>query len=241
MEIDLVSLAKRYLSPLVLERIASALSVNRELIERANSAAIPALLASFAGEASRQNGARKLADAARKDLAIGDVLTSSINSLDLKGFTAGGLCSLTSILGSPSVSALSTVLARFSGMDQSSSYLLLGTLAPFLLRVLGKQVSESDFDGRGLARLLVSQKDNIAVSMPSGFVDLLHPERPPVALQTGSAPAQVPRYDVTQRSRPSPGSASVVRVPGRGVAGGGLPRCSAGPGRISLPWLASCR
>jgi hypothetical protein len=239
MEIDLVSLAKQYLPPPVLERIASALSVNRALIERANSAAIPALLASFAGQASYQRGARKLADAVGKDSAIGDVLTSSVNSLDLKVPIAGGLRSLNSILGSPSVSALSMVLARLSGMDQSSSYLLLGMLAALLLKVLGEQVSESDFDGQGLARLLVSQKDNIAVSMPSDFVDLVHPERLSVAtssaLQADSALTQMPHYDVAQRLRPSSASAYAECVPGRGVSGGGLRRRSAGPGRISLP------
>ena len=58
---NLVSLAMQYLTPDVVNRIASALGVDKSAIGKAATAAVPALLGSFANAASTRDGASKLA------------------------------------------------------------------------------------------------------------------------------------------------------------------------------------
>ena len=60
---NLVSIAMQYLTPDVVNRIASALGIDKSVIDKAATAAVPALLGSFANAASSRDGAAKLADA----------------------------------------------------------------------------------------------------------------------------------------------------------------------------------
>jgi hypothetical protein len=76
---NLVSLAMQYLTPDVINRIASALGVDKSAIGKAATAAVPALLGSFANAASTRDGANKLADAVGQQSAgILDSLASTI-------------------------------------------------------------------------------------------------------------------------------------------------------------------
>lgn len=77
---NLVSLAQQYLTPDVVAKISSALGADKSAIGKAATAAVPALLGSFANVASTQDGARKLADAVGQQSAgILDTLASTID------------------------------------------------------------------------------------------------------------------------------------------------------------------
>lgn len=173
MSTNLISLASEYLTPEILAKISSALGLDRSVIGKACSAAIPALFGHFANISSTPEGARRLYGAVTQQNTniLGD-LSHAIGGPG-QASTESGLSSLRSLLGGSALSALTGALGRFAGTGQSSASSLLGMLSPIAMAVLGKQSSEQGLNPAGLADLLASQKDNISAAMPSGFKDML--------------------------------------------------------------------
>jgi hypothetical protein len=175
MSTNLISLASEYLTPEILTKISSALGLDRSVIGRACSAAIPALFGQFANLASTGEGASRLFGAVRRqDTHILDNLSGNIGA-EAEG---AGLNSLRSLLGGSSLSALSGALGKFAGLNPSSSSSIFGMLAPIAMAVLGKQSAEQGLNASGLANLLSEQKDHISAAMPSGFKDALRSAAP---------------------------------------------------------------
>jgi Bacterial protein of unknown function (DUF937) len=173
MSVNLISLASQYLTPEILAKISSMLGVDRSVIGKACSAAIPALFGQFASLASAPDGARRLYDAvSQQNTSILGNLSHAIGG-PAQGAAEGGLSSLRSLLGGSSFSTLAGALGRFAGFPQSSASSLLGMLAPIPLAILGKQATEQGLNPSGLTDLLATQKDHIAAAMPSGFRDML--------------------------------------------------------------------
>ena len=171
---NLVSIAMQYLTPDVINRIASALGVDKSAIGKAATAAVPGLLGMFANAASRPDGARKLADAVGQQSAgILDSLASTIGGPGQQSLVNSGISTLSSLLGGSATSALSGALSKFTGLGQGPSSSLIGMLAPAVLGTLGDQQAEQNLDASGLARLLASQKGNISAALPPGFGSLL--------------------------------------------------------------------
>jgi hypothetical protein len=67
MATNLVSLVMQFLTPEMIGRIATALGLDRNLVQSAIGAAVPGLLAGFSGVATRPGGAQKLAEAAKQE------------------------------------------------------------------------------------------------------------------------------------------------------------------------------
>ena len=86
-----------------------------------------------------------------------------------KAFIDRGANTLTSLLGGPIVSSLASALGRYAGSGEGGAKSLLGLLGPAVLGVLGHEQRDRGLDASGLARLLTSQKDNVAAALPSGF------------------------------------------------------------------------
>jgi len=171
---NIVSLAMQYLTPDVINRIASALGVDRSAIGKAATAAVPGLLGMFANTASTRDGANKLANAVgQQNAGILDSLASTIGGPGQQSLVNSGISALSSLLGGSATSALSGALSKFTGISQASSSSLIGMLAPVVLGTLGDQQAEQGLDASGLAGLLASQKKNIAAALPPGFGNLL--------------------------------------------------------------------
>src|SRR4029077_19224825 len=101
------------------------------------TAAVPSLVAAFAGTASKPGGPEKLADAvSRQDTGLLD----NIGSL----FSGGGSAStqgsnvLSNMIGNTGLSQFSGVLSRFTGVGEGGTNKLLGLLAPVVLGAIGK-------------------------------------------------------------------------------------------------------
>ncbi len=171
---NLVSLAQQYLTPDVVAKISSALGADKSAIGKAATAAVPALLGSFANVASTQDGARKLADAVGQQSAgILDTLASTIGGAGQQSLVNSGISTLSSLLGGSAAPALAGAISKFTGIGQGASSSLVGMLAPAVLGTLGDQQAEQGLDASGLARLLAAQKNNITAALPPGFGDLL--------------------------------------------------------------------
>ena len=174
MATNLVSLVMDVLTPDIIARIAAALGLDRGTGQKAIGAAVPALLAAFAGAAAKPGGAGRLFDAV--DQQGSGVLTNLAKTLDGSGPTAlaeRGSGLLASLLGGSTQSELANAVGKFAGISEGKSSSLLGILGPIAMGALRKQQTASDLDASGLANLLASQGSNISAALPSGFANLL--------------------------------------------------------------------
>ena len=174
MATNLVSLVMDVLTPDIIARIAAALGLDRGAAQKAIGAAVPALLAAFAGSAAKPGGAGRLFDAVNQQGS--GVLTNLAKTLDGSGPTAlaeRGSGLLASPLGGSTQSELANAVGKFAGISEGKGASLLGILGPIAMGALRKQQTASGLDASGLANLLASQGSNISAALPSGFANLL--------------------------------------------------------------------
>ncbi len=201
MSVNLVSLALQYLSPDLIAKIASALGLDKGLVGKAVTAAIPGLLASLANAASSQDGARKLASAVgQQSPNILDTLASTIGGAGQQTLVNNGLSTLNSLVGGSAVPALAGAVGKFAGIGQGPSSSMIGMLAPAVMGLLGKQQTAQGLDASGLAQLLASQKGNITAAMPAGFSNLLEAAGLP-AFTDGSQAARTVQSKISEAMR----------------------------------------
>lgn len=172
MAANIVSTVMQYITPDTIGRVSTALGLDRGKTQSAIGAAVPGLLASFGGLASRPDGAQKLADAARQQSGLLDNISSTLGSNGQSGLIEKGSQLLSSLLGNGNASALANAVGSFSGIGRGAGTSLLGMAAPFVLGALSKQGGR-DLDGAGLASMFAGQKDNISAALPSGFRKML--------------------------------------------------------------------
>jgi Bacterial protein of unknown function (DUF937) len=170
MATNLVSQICEALAPSIISRIASGLGLGESSTQKAIDAAVPGLLAALISLVSKPQGATKLNDVvAKQQPGVLSNLASVIGESDQKAFVDKGASALTSLLGTTTVSALTSALGRYAGIGEGGSKSLMGLLAPVVLGILGQQQRDKGLDASGLGRLLTSQKDSVVAALPSGF------------------------------------------------------------------------
>jgi hypothetical protein len=170
---NLVSLVKQFLTPDIINRIATALGLDRYTTQTAIGAAVPGLLAGLLGVAQQPGGAQRVADAVNQQASSG-VLGNFANALGQPGQSSlidKGSSMLGSLFGGGQ-NALASAVGKFSGLGQGESSSLLGMLAPLVMGTIG-QSQGARVDAGGISSLLANQKNNIMSAMPSGFASML--------------------------------------------------------------------
>jgi hypothetical protein len=175
MATNLVSLVMQFLTPDMIGRIATALGLNRNTVQPAIGAAVPALLAGFSGIAERPGGAQKLAEAANQETSTLGKFANMLGAGGQTSLVERGSQMLASLLGGRDQTALAGAVGKFAGLGQGASSSLLGMLGPVVMGTIGRQQQQGAgaIDAGSIAGLLATQKDNIAAALPSGFGNLL--------------------------------------------------------------------
>jgi Bacterial protein of unknown function (DUF937) len=174
MPTNLVSLIMQFLTPDVINRIASAVGLDRNTTDQASSALVPAMLGGLTKLAGTSDGARRLFDVVSKQPpGLLDSMAGMIGGSGQKTLMENGLSMVSSLLGGSATQTLASAVSRFSGADQSSASSLLGLLAPMVTGALARETASNGLDASGLAQMLNGQKANIQAALPSGFADLL--------------------------------------------------------------------
>jgi hypothetical protein len=174
MATNLVSSVMQFLTPDLVAKIARTLGIDPDVAQKAVSAAVPAILASFAGLAAKPAGAQKLSDTLEQQRPnMLSQLTSAIGGPDQKAIADTGSSLLSTLLGGNGLNGLVSALSGFSGVNQSTGKSVLGLIAPMVLGTPGQQQASAGLDANGIANLLASQKDQITAAMPSGLANIL--------------------------------------------------------------------
>jgi hypothetical protein len=171
MAINLMDLVKSAISSSgVADQIGSAAGLDKSKTNSAIDAAIPVLLSGLMKKASTPSGASELSNIFKKQDAEPSIL-DNLGSL-VSGGTSSKLLSMGSsllpmLLGSSQASIVS-VLMKLLGIGDKGVLGLLGSLAPIVMGVVGKQAkSAGGFDPGVLTNLLGGQSNFLSSALPN--------------------------------------------------------------------------
>lgn len=173
MAVNLIDMAKSYLTDAVISRISNTLGESPEGVQKAISGALPVFLTSLISRGSSPEGASllsRLLQQARP--ATGVSAIGEADDPDILMQQGGGI---TSTLFGPSSSLITGALAQYSGVKSSSAASLLGLVGALITGTLSRQVTSPDggFDPSKLITVLTDQKEAVMAAMPSGLSALL--------------------------------------------------------------------
>ena len=174
MATNLVSSVMQFLTPDMVSKIARTFGIDPDVAQKVVSAAVPVILASFAGLAAKPAGAQQLSqtlEQQRPDML--SQIASAIGGPDQKTIADTGSGMLSTLLGGGNLNGLSSAVGDFAGINQSAGKSVLGLIAPMVMGVLGQQQRSGGLDANGLANLLASQKDQIAAAMPPALASIM--------------------------------------------------------------------
>jgi len=174
MAVNLIDLAKGYLTNAVVDKASSFLGESSEATQSGIDNILPALMGGMLSKANTAEGANDLFNmVSRPEMGggllnnVGDLFgggDSSNKAMDLGGSM------LKMLMGNKS-GGLIDLISSASGMKSGSSSGLVKLLLPILLSVIGKQVAGKGVGG--LLDLLGGQKDHFEKSAPKGGLVLL--------------------------------------------------------------------
>lgn len=170
---NLVSVVMQFLTPDMIAKIASALGLDRNLVQKAIGGAVPALLSSVADAATTPGGMRQLFNLLQQQSGSLESVKSAIAGSGQKTLADTGSSMLSGLFGGGALDSMAQSIGRFAGINENASKSMLGMLAPVVLGALGQQQRNSGLDASGVASLLASQKDQIVSAIPSGLADQL--------------------------------------------------------------------
>ena len=155
MATNLVSSAMQFLTPDLVAKIARTLDIDSEVAQSVVGAAVPAILASFAGLAAKPAGAQQLFDTLEQQGPdTPSQIASAIGGPDQKAIADTGSGLLSALLGGSELNTLVSAVSTFSGISRNAGKSVLGLLAPMVVGALGQQQRSGGLDASGLANLL---------------------------------------------------------------------------------------
>ena len=176
MALNLIDLAKDYLTPDVISKLAGQIGETPAATERAIGAAVPSLAGIACNQASTPGGATRLLSLLNTSGLDTGVLSNFAGALTGGAATDGLLRTGNNLLGGllgDKLGPVANTIASFAGVQGSSVTRLLGLLAPLLFGLLGKQVASGGLSAASLPGLLASHRDTILKFAPPGLASAL--------------------------------------------------------------------
>jgi outer membrane protein OmpA-like peptidoglycan-associated protein len=164
MSFNLLDTLKNSVGPDLVSKAAAMFGESESGITKTLGAGIPAILSGIISNAGADGG-QSMLNLSKQ--AAGSGIADNPASL----FTAGastGNDFLSGIFGGKS-GVISNLIASFTGVKQSTTNGLLGTLAPLALGFLGKHVMSNNLSAGGLLGFLNTQKEQVRNAMPAGL------------------------------------------------------------------------
>jgi hypothetical protein len=172
MSSSLLDMAKQYLTPDVIEKLATFTGESPLATTKAIGGAGPAVLAGMLNSAQDANGLTQLVNLFQQGKFDGSMLgnlAGAFSGSSMDGLMKMGGPLLGSLFGARS-NGLVDLLASFAGVKKSSATSLLSAAAPFIMSLIGKQLSsKGGLSANSLKDLLFSQRSAIAAAAPPGL------------------------------------------------------------------------
>lgn len=176
MATNLIELITKEFSGDIVGKIGSFLGEDTSKITKGIGAVVPAILSGLLTKSSTQSGASDILNLI-KDGNFGESSLKNIGSA-LSGGNATNelLKSGSSILGTlfgNKLGGIESFISSLSGLGKGSASSLLSMAVPFVMGILGKQVSSNGLNASGLMNLLGSQKGFLEKLAPAGLANAI--------------------------------------------------------------------
>ncbi len=171
MAANLASVIMQFLTPEVIEKIASSLGLDRTATQKAAGGAVPALLAGLSDLVATPAGTSQLSKLLSQQPGVSPA--DLMRNADPQGLAATGATMLSGLFGGRVMDIMAQAVGKFAGIGDSGGKSLLSVLGPMVLGTLGQQQRNAGLDAEGLAAMLRSQKGQITAAIPSGLADQL--------------------------------------------------------------------
>ncbi len=177
---NIVSSILQMASPMIIDKVASALGINSSLARMALTYAVPAILGAFVTKSATPSGAADLFKAVSgSDINIAGSMEKALGGAGKDQLIQSGTNSLSGLLGSGVVSSLTGALAKNGGLGSGAAASLLPLASQLVMGGLAKNIG--GMDASGFAKMLAGQKDNIAAAMPTSVTAPAVPVAAPVS------------------------------------------------------------
>ncbi len=173
MSINLLDIAKNYLTDSVVEKLGGAVGESPATTQNALGGILPALLGGVVSKASEQGGAGAILDMLKGGNHDGGILDNLGGMLggDNSNLLSAGSGIVSSLFGDK-IGGIVNMVSSVAGIKKESSNSLMSMAAPILMGILGKQVTSGGLGSSGLMSLLNSQKEHIQNALPTGMSGL---------------------------------------------------------------------
>jgi len=176
MATNLIELITNEFSSDIVGKIGSFLGEDTSKITKGIGGVVPAILSGLLTKGSTQSGASDILNlikggnfGERSLKNIGSALSGGNDTNDL---LKSGSSILGTLFGSK-LGGIENLISSFSGLGKGSASSLLSMAVPFVMGILGKQVSSSGLNASGLMNLLGSQKGFLEKLAPAGLANAL--------------------------------------------------------------------
>jgi OmpA-OmpF porin, OOP family len=174
MAIDLLRLAKTYLTPDVVQNVSGVVNEPPATTQKALEGVIPALLGGMANTAASPGGAGTLMNMINTGGYGENTLTNISSRLTggaLDNTLNSGSTLISSLFGG-STRSVTSALSRQLGLDEGKISTLMSLAGPLILGLLGREVRDKHLSASGLSGLLQDQKSTIASYLPTSVANL---------------------------------------------------------------------
>lgn len=167
MSFNLLDSVKGLFTSDLVSKMASSFGESEGGIQKAIGGAIPAVLTGLLNKAGSADGAASLLNLS-KDAVSSGMLGNLGNLLGGGNMLGKGMDMLKGLFGDKTGS-ITSMIANYGGIRESSASSLLSVAAPAALGTVGKQVTQGNMGVSGLVSWLAEQKDSILKNIPSGL------------------------------------------------------------------------
>ncbi len=174
MAINVVDLAKEYLTSAVINKVSTVLGENPDNTQKAITGALPAVLGGLISKAEGPGGSDLLSSLLTQFGGTTTLPTSTETQTTsvIEGLIQNGGGLISSLFGDTQGAAVANAISTYSGVNASSATGLLGMAGSLLMNVLSRQTGASGGAG-SLVNLLTSQKESMQSALPAGLGSLL--------------------------------------------------------------------
>ena len=174
MAVNLLDMAKGYLTDAAVSRVSGSFNENPEGIQKALTGALPVFLAGLISRSGSSEGTGMLTGLVERFMAGSPASTTpGTNDPDTDTLMSKGSGLVDSVFGSGS-NLVSGAIAQFSGVKPESATGIMSMAGSIITGLLGRQLMQGGgVTTNGLTSLLSDQRGAVASAMPSGLSSLM--------------------------------------------------------------------
>lgn len=176
MGLNLFELISKEISGDVIGKISSFLGEDTSKISKGIGGVVPAIMGGLLSKGSTQSGASEILNIIKNQNYGENTLKNIGNMLGGGNATNDLLKTGSSVLGSifgSKLGGIESFISSLGGLGKGAASSLMSLVVPFVMGILGKQVSSNNLNASGLMNLLGSQKGFLEKLAPSGLAGAL--------------------------------------------------------------------